>query len=164
MAITFDQLQEATLSFSSKLSKQQLGLIYHQPDPNSVVPNCILNSLSTKRKKGGDVRYGWFFLHRTSKFGDYLIATHHAVWHDHSLNELIDVTTYHTNKKHRPITHNDKLLFLLDDTALPIRHDNMLIPLPSHFFPIHGKVELINYISNLRNGELKFYNEKYGFK
>lgn len=163
MATTTEQLQKSILSFSRKLSKQQLGLIVHQTDQNSVASNCMLNSLNAKRKNGGDVRYGWFFLLRESKFGDYLIATHHAVWHDHSINELIDVTPYHTEEKHIPIRFKEKLLFLLDDNALPINHSNMLIPLPSHFFPIQEKIDLIRYTSNLRNEELKFYQKEYNF-
>ena len=114
-------------------------------------------------KHGGTVRYGWYFLHRLSiEFGDYLIATFHAVWQEPVNLKTIDVTPYQIEKKHIPIFQNGELLFLLDENIKPIEYNNMIIPLPSRFYPLSSSPKLISYIKSLQINEFSYYKQQYG--
>jgi hypothetical protein len=165
MKLTAKELQKGIKIFASKISNQTLGLAYYRPDNDAKHTNCIANVFSVKKKLGGDVRYGWYFSHRQSvKFGHYLIATHHAVWHNPNNLTLVDVTPLHTEEKHRPITQNGNILFLVDDKALPIEKGNMILPLPSRFYPLGSDPIIRNYAIELQNKEYEYYNNQYGIK
>lgn len=112
MRITEDELGKGIRGFSTKLSSQPLGLAIHQPAVGALASNCISNAMNVKRKDGGEVRYGWYFIHRFSpQYGNYLIATHHAVWHNPKNTQLIDVTPYHEDEKHRPYSPGGNYFF-----------------------------------------------------
>lgn len=64
----------------------------------------------------------------------YLIAVHHAVWYAPN-GHLIDVTPFHNDSKHHPLTFNDNVLFLVDDNAMPHMLGRLVAPLPSHYYP-----------------------------
>ena len=164
MAMTEYALQQGIEEFASKISDQPLVQALHRPDANAKHTNCIANVLTIKEELGGSVCYGWYFLYRMSpEFGDYLIATHHAVWHNPNDLNLVDVTPFHPEEKHRPrITPNGDLLFLADDKAQPIYIGNIILPLPSHFYPLRRDSKLEKYISKLQRDEYEFFNKKYG--
>ncbi len=163
MAITEHELQQGIKEFASKISDQPLGLAHHRPDASAKHTNCIANALAVREKYGGSVCYGWYFLYRMSPvFGDYLIGTHHAVWHNPNDLTLVDVTPFHPEEELRPIiTPNRDLLFLVDDKAQPISIENIILPLPSRFHPLRPDSELESYIAKLQREEYEFYNKKY---
>ena len=108
-----EQLESAISAFAGTISKEDLELVDHRPDSNASATNCMANVLSFVRTNGGNIAYGWTFNHRTSiEFGDYIFSTHHAVWHNpHGL--FVDITPFHEDTKHHPITKNEKVLLAL---------------------------------------------------
>ena len=162
MSITEDEIGKGIRYFSTKLSDQPLGLVTHQPAVSALASNCISNAMTVKMKDGGEVRYGWYFIHRYSlQYGDYLIATHHAVWYNPKNMQLIDVTPYHKDEKHRPYSPEGNLLFLVDDKAQPIKLGNVFAPLPSRYYALKNSKELVEYVKELQEKEFKFYKEEY---
>jgi len=163
LPITLDQLQSSINQFASMISMQPLGLIRHQPSSDALPTNCLSNAQNFQKKNGGDIRYGWYFLHRMSpEYGDYLIATHHAVWQNPENTSLIDITPFHAEEKHHPIAPGGELLFLVDDKAQPIKVENLLIPRPSYYYPIGNNPKIAEYVKNLQNNELQYYKQQYG--
>ncbi|MCG8432991.1 MAG: hypothetical protein MJA83_03040 [Gammaproteobacteria bacterium] len=163
MALTSSELNRAIKEFSREISDQPLGLALHRPHPNAQHTNCIANALAVHKGYGGGVVYGWYFLHRFSiEFGDYLIATHHAVWHNPSDLSLVDVTPFHPEQKHKPITQDGDLLFLVDDNAQPFRTGKFVVPLPSKFYAAKPWESLIKYVEKLQREECESYNELHG--
>jgi len=103
------------------------------------------------------------FNHRTSiQFGNYLFATHHAVWLNRQ-NALIDLTPFHHNPLHHPITKNNNVLFLLDDNAEPLKKGEYIIPLPLKFFAINNTLLLQNYVKELKKKNSIFTKRLMGF-
>ena len=160
--ITEFERNNAINDFSKILSKDSLILIEHKVDNLSKQTDCISNVLSFKEKNGGEIVYGWTFHHRFSQeFGDYLFATHHAIWKN-SRGVLIDITPFHEKVKHHPINISEKILFLQDFKAQPYQVENYLIPLPLKYFAIKKTKELKRYIDYLKKKEMKHYFDNYG--
>ena len=160
--ITEDELDNAIESFAKTISSQQLGLAYHKPDSESLPTNCIENVRQFIAKNGGKVKYGWTFNHRVStEYGDYLFATHHAVWLAPD-GYLIDITPFHAEQKHHPITVEGSVMFLLDDKAQPIKMGKYLIPRPLKYYPIGESKELNEYMETLEMQEAKYYKDNFG--
>lgn len=159
-----DILFNAIESFAKSISRETFGLVYYRPDKESIATNCISNVMSFVERQGGSVIYGWYFGHRESeKFGNYLIATHHAVWRAPNGN-LIDITPFHEELKHQPLTLQESVLFQVDTKAQPIKIGKFLIPRPLKFYPILKSAELKEYIKTLEEQEIKYYKEKFGIK
>jgi hypothetical protein len=154
-----DRLYNSIVEFSKTISNQELGLVYHRPDPSAIATNCFANVLSCIELHGGRIKFGWYFNSRISQFGEYIFATHHAVWLDGENGFLIDFTPFHQDKKHHPLTIEGNILFLLDDNAQPLKLRNLLIPLPLKFFAIAEEPSLKEYIYNLQEREYKFYRD-----
>lgn len=155
-------LDTAIENFATTISKQVLGHVYHRPDPASYPTYCINNVLGYIQINGGRIRYGWTFHYRTNEdFGDYLFATHHAVWQGLD-GYLIDVTPFHQDVKHHPITNDGSIVFLVDDLAQPLKKDNKIIPLPLKFFAIQNDAELEKYLDRLRKKEMRDYIDNHG--
>ena len=162
MALMASELHCAIKEFAFTISDQSLGLVSYRPHSGAKHTNCIANALDVQDKYGGEVRYGWYFSHRMSeKFGDYLIATHHAVWQMEDL-VLVDVTPFHPETKHQPITQSSDTLFLVDDKSQPFRRENLIVPLPLRFYVIKHDPALQNYIQKLQQKEYESYNRLYG--
>jgi hypothetical protein len=160
--ITEEELNFAIEEFATKIRNQQLGLVYYKPDSDSLPTMCIENVKHYVKKNGGTEKYGWTFHHRySSEFGDYLFATHHSVWYAPNGN-LIDITPFHSDPKHHPMTIEGSVLFLLDDSALPIKRGKYLIPRPLKYHAIEKSKELLEYMETLRAKEAKHYKESYG--
>lgn len=164
MALTGAQFKDAVESFARTISKHKLGLAIHRPDPDAQPTNCVANALAAQEQRGGQIRYGWYFhLRYALQFGDsYLIAIHHAVWHDPSDCNLVDVTPFHSEELHHPFTQNGNVLFLLDPNATPLVKDDKVIPLPSQFFPASQNTEFGAYVKRLQKEEYDSYNKLHG--
>ena len=155
--ITYEDRQEAIEGFARSRKANILGLAYYRPDPNALPTHCIQNVSNKVDQDGGAAKYGWTFHHRVNPdFGDYLFATHHAVWHNPN-GTLIDITPFHKEKKHQPITSDGDVLFLLDESATPIEVGNLRLPLPLIYFPIKANSKILDYIKKLTEQEINDY-------
>lgn len=160
MPLTRSQFKDTVESFARTLNDSKLGLVLHQPDQDAQPTNCIANALAVQEQRGGMVRYGWYFHHRYSpEFGDYLIAVHHAVWHDPNNGTLVDVTPFHSEELHHPFTQNDNVLFLFAPDSEPVFKDDKVIPLPSKFLPASQNPELVSYVQRLQKEGYDSYNK-----
>jgi hypothetical protein len=140
---------------ASKISNQPLGLAVHRPEAWAFPTRCFENVLSKVDQAEGRAQFGWMFHYRivaeAPSLG-YIIAVHHAVWHAPS-GHLIDVTPFHDNPKHYPVTAKGDVLFLVDDGAQPVVIGNLIAPLPSRFFPLSDDEFLVNYVDRLAKTE-----------
>lgn len=160
--VTTEELEQVILDISKSICKENLVLIPNIPNPLAIPTNCFANVLSVQTKFGGESKAGWTFFHRYSAAnGDYLIVSHHAVWLSPS-NFLVDVTPFHSEAKHQPRTKNGKVVFLPDEMAVPIRKENLLIPLPSRFFAIKSNPKIGSYIQTLQKKEFQYYRDEFG--
>jgi hypothetical protein len=135
--------------FAATISSQPLGLAYHQPEGWATPARCFENVFEKVRRSGGAPRFGWTFLYRISPVGGYLVATHHAVWHEPN-GRLIDVTPFHEDAKHHPFSPGGSVLFLVDDAAQPLQVGGAIGPLPLRFFPLEDDESLLRYMDKLR--------------
>lgn len=159
--ITHDQLNDGILEFAQTLSSGPLGLALYLPELSASPMRCFENVLRKVTQEGGQIQFGWTFLHRFSPGkGDYLIATHHAVWYEPT-GQLIDVTPMHEEEKHRPIAPSGEVLFLVDDLAKPVRMGIVVAPLPLRYFPLAKTRELMVYLENLQRDEERQCAELY---
>jgi hypothetical protein len=159
-----DLLARASLeAFAASISSQPLGLVRHRPRPDADHANCLANASAAVKEAGGDVRYGWHFQIRTSlEFGDYIVATYHAVWHEPTDHGLVDVTPFHPDEHFQPITQNGDLLFLVDDAAEPFETNGTVIALPHRFHAITDAPEIQEYVARLQQVEYRDYNGLHG--
>jgi hypothetical protein len=112
--------QELLKRFASTISQQPMGLVAHVAEPWAQPMQCLQNVVHKIQRDGGRAIFGWAFLDRRSpQYGDYLIATHHAVWCASGSTVGVDVTPFHENPRHRPYSPGGSVLFLLDDAAQP---------------------------------------------
>lgn len=162
MDISIQEKDKAIADFANTLSMQGLMVILHTPLPDAQQTHCMENVLSKIKESGGRTQFGWTFNHRTStRFGHYLFATHHAVWVN-TENILVDITPFHHDPLHHPVTVNNNLLFLLDDNAKPIAKEQYDIPLPLKFYAIESNLKLKEYIKSLQEKEYAYYENTYG--
>lgn len=116
--------------------------------------SCLTNVRAKVERDGGQIIYGWFFLLRFAPaFGHYLLATHHAVWHSPRDMSLVDVTPFHPELRHHPITHSGDTLFLVDQQAHPTRVGNVVSPLASRFVPLDPGPAIDSYLVKLTRKE-----------
>ena len=142
-------------AFASTISRQPLGLAAHRPEAWGQPTRCFENAMRKAELSGGAARFGWMFHYRlVAKIPGpgYLIASHHAVWHAPD-GHLVDVTPFHDDPKHHPLTPGDGILFLVDDAARPVVSGNLVGPLPLRFFPLSDDNRLAEHIERLRDQE-----------
>jgi hypothetical protein len=146
-------LRKGIDAFASMISRQPLGLAYHLPEPWAKAGRCFENVKEKVERESGAVRFGWTFHYRVAPgTGEYLFVTHHAVWHAPDL-KIIDVTPFHDNPKHRPITQNGSVLFLVDNAAQPVVTNHLIAPRPLRFFPLGDNKRLLDYVDQLKRAE-----------
>lgn len=149
--------------FVASLSDQPCGLAHYRPHPEAAPVNCISNVKAVVDAYGGAVRFGWHFVHRVWKeHGDYLVATHHAVWHNPDDLSLVDVTPFHPDQQHHPVTSGGDVLFLVDDNAEPYRTGDLVVPLPLRFYAAKADPALKAYVATLQREEFMSYNAEFG--
>lgn len=147
--------QKLLKTFAKSISSQALGPIVHSPELFAEVNICYDNVKRKVDLHGGNIQYGWTFVHRlTANFQSigYFMATHHAVWRAPN-DQLIDITPFHTDIKHQPYAPDGRLYFLVDDKAQPVRIGQIDAPLPLKFFPLNDGKKLLFYIGELRANE-----------
>lgn len=153
--ITESDLRKQIEIFAKTISRQQLGLASHRPEKWGQPTRCFENVERKVQQDAGRAQFGWMFHHRHVADHpdlDYLIAAHHAVWHAPSGN-LIDVTPFHPEMKHRPISPGGDVLFLVDDNAAPLITDRLMAPLPSKFHPVSSDDRLLSHVQRLSQEE-----------
>ena len=69
-------------------------------------------------------------------------------WHAPTGN-LIDVTPFHPEMRHRPISPGGDVLFLVDDNVAPVIADRLMAPLPSKFHPVSSDDRLLSHVQRL---------------
>jgi hypothetical protein len=153
---------EGIKAFAATISRQQLGLAYHRPEPWARVLCCFANAAEKVRREGdGVVLYGWTFHYRVAEGrGGYLFATHHAVWKAPK-GWLIDVTPFHEDPKHHPYTQGGDVLFLVDDAARPVVIRGEITALPLCYFALDDDPRLLEYVDGLRWEEERKCKELY---
>jgi len=144
-------IHKALTTFAETISDQKIGLVLYRPQESAGVAQCFANVARQVRGVGGRARYGWMFQYRVvpgvSDQG-YLIAIHHAVWNSPG-GSLIDVTPFHSDSKHHPLTEKGSVIFLIDFDALPFQFGEQLAPLPSRFFPLDSDERLVAHVKKL---------------
>jgi hypothetical protein len=81
------------------------------------------------------------------------LATHHAVG-DSPNGELVDVTPFHADPKHQPLTPKEgSILFLFDPAASPVVTDALIAPLPLRYFARSDDERLASHVERLRHEE-----------
>ena len=143
-----------------------LGLVFHRPEPNATPMRCFENVWAKVRRDGGIARYGWTFLYRVVPEipnARYLSATHHAVWQPAGSGQLVDVTPFHTDRRHWPVTEDGDVLFLFDESAQPVVTEKVIAPRPSRYFALGSDERLIQHVEELRRNEEQECGEIYGY-
>lgn len=147
-------------AFAHSINKQtKIGLVPYAPESWARQTMCFYNVYEKIEKSGGRVQFGWMFnLRRAAKIlgnPEYVIAIHHAVWHELSTGRLFDITPFHNNAFHHPLTDNNDVVFLPDDNAKPIMVNRVHISLPSKFHSLGESKEMAAYIEFLIEDEHK---------
>lgn len=146
--------------FATEINGGHIGLIQIMQENWAKPLRCYNNVRNKIIQSGGMEVFGWTFLSKRSKNGDYLIAQHHAVWGSPDRN-IIDVTPY--LDEHYPLAMNGNLLFLMDLDVQPIIINGVFAPTPSKFYPITKSDEMNEYISELKGKEIDECNKSYNF-
>jgi hypothetical protein len=137
-------------AFAQQICNGKPRLVPHWPEALAKHTLCIENVFEKIERDGGTGLFGWYFLNRRSpEHGEYLIATHHAIWVN-SQNQPIDITPFHADEKHQPLSERDSIVFLLDLKAFPFRSSKgHCAPLANRFFPIDDRADLRAYLDDL---------------
>ena len=141
--------------FAATISKQPLGLVRYLPEVWGQPTRCFANVWRKVQQDGGGARFGWMFHYRVvadMPGPGYLIAVHHAVWHAPA-GYLIDVTPFHPDPKHHPLSPGGGVLFLVDDSATPVMGKRFVSPRPSRFYPLSDDKRLIAHVEQLARKE-----------
>lgn len=142
-------------AFARTISEGQLGLALYRPQSWAQPTRCFENARRQAEQQGGHALFGWMFYYRVvvgiSRSG-YLIAVHHAVWHAPT-GQLVDVTPFHEDPKHRPIAPSGDVLFLVDSQAQLMMVGQMIGPRPSRFYAIDPDERLAAHVRSLQQEE-----------
>ncbi|MEG3987641.1 hypothetical protein QUA13_10905 [Microcoleus sp. S28C3] len=153
--ITKEELLAKIKDLAPQISSQPLMLAHPQPENNARPSCCFENVWHKVQKDGGDILFGWMFGCRINpKYGEYLMATHHAVWLAPD-KHLLDVTPFTADPKHHPFTMNNYVIFLPDPSAEPVVGREVATPLPSKFFALNDNQELRKYVKEIADKEQK---------
>lgn len=159
--ITEQELREGIKKFASEISSEPLGEVYHQPENDASPLSCFQNVLIKVKKDGGGILFGWTFSYRfNAEYGDYLMATHHAIWCSPD-QILLDVTPFTDNQKHHPLGRKNYIIFLADQLAEPVQAGDLLAPLPLKFFALNDNQKLRAYVKEMEQEEYKACQELY---
>jgi hypothetical protein len=153
--LTQERLRRRIKAFSRTISDQPLRLAGYTPESWGEVSRCFENVRRKVQQDGGRIQFGWMFHHRlvlAIPGPGYLIAAHHAVWHAPD-GHLFDVTPFHADPKHHPLTPGGGVLFLVDDHAAPVVSGRLTGPLPSKFFGLNDGKRLGSHVQQLRTDE-----------
>lgn len=165
---TEQELIQKIQESAHKISSGPLFQAHHQPEAEARPSSCFHNVWAKVDKDGGTILFGWTFKHRVNRdYGEYLVASHHAVWCAPD-NTLIDVTPFTNN--HHPYISGNNVIFLVDKSAHPVERKNLLVdgdhvnlkaPQPSKYFALNYSHELKEYVNKLAEKEQKACQEIY---
>ena len=145
---SLDRLQE----FAKTISSGAFGLVKHQPEPWAEPMMCFRNLQTKVARDGGRAVNGWVFQAKGAEFGEYFIATHHAVWLAPN-GTFLDVTPFHSNENNHPLSENGCPYYLIDDDARPATVRAVPFALASKFFPATNSPVLMAYVKTLTRKE-----------
>jgi hypothetical protein len=137
--------------FAATISNQPLGLARYCSEVWGQPTKCFENVKRKMQQDGGRARFGWMFHYRVVADipgPGYLIAVHHAVWHAPN-GHLIDITPFHPEPRHHPLSPGGDVLFLVDDRVTPVTRERLIAPLPSRFYPLSADERLITHVQQL---------------
>lgn len=157
---TPQEVREGIKNFASEISSGSLGEVYHQPEDGARPSCCFQNVLTKVEKDGGNICFGWIFSHYSQPEygGDYLVATHHAVWW--LAGELLDVTPFPANQNLHPlISRKNYFIFLVDQSAQPVKAGNLIAMLPLKYFALSDNEKLREYVKEQVQQEHKTFQE-----
>ena len=140
------------LEFAKKISSEAFGLVKHQPEPWAEPMMCFRNLQRKVARDGGRAINGWIFLAKAAEFGEYFIATHHAVWLAPN-GAFLDVTPFHSNENNHPLSEKGCPYYLIDGDARPATVGAIPIALASKFFPVTNSPVLMAYVKTLTRKE-----------
>lgn len=146
--------------FALTISKQSLVCVPHLPEAWGEPKQCYQNVNKKIQKDGGHIKYGWIFNLRTVSHINqrYLIAEHHVIWHNQN-DQFINVTPFHDNPFHHPITFENTLPFLIDDEAPFVEIYQIIAPQPSKFYAMGDDERLIQHVQRItRKEEINYTN------
>jgi hypothetical protein len=150
MQVTMAQVEEVR----AKAGGGPAALALHMPEPWAQVLTCFDNVDNKVGLAGGRRRLGWtFHFRREPGVGLFAWLTHHAVW-EHPDGTLIDVTPFHENGQHHPVTDAGAVLFQAEDSAEPAVGGRPC-SLPMRFFPVGSDERVAHYVKELNRQEQK---------
>ena len=161
--LTTAQVDQGIQTFAKSINQQVAGLAIHRPEDWAKPTMCFDNVIRKVSLSGGKGVSGWMFQFRVPSdmsHTGYLIAIHHAVWANVK-GYLFDITPFHGDPQHHPITVRDGVIFLPDLTAPPVYIGNFVSPLPSRFFPLTDDPCLLKHVTGLREKEETKCSEMY---
>jgi len=156
MPATRYELVKRIVAIAPQISRGALHVTIHAPETWARHTQCFNNAETKVTTDGGSVTTGWYFIARNvAALGDrsYIFAVHHAVWTAPD-NTLVDVTPFHPDPNHHPITENGGVVFLIDDDAPPLKSGTAGLALPSWFFPMTPDKALATYVAKIEAKEL----------
>jgi hypothetical protein len=158
---TMQNLIARVKDFASQINLGSVLMqVYHNPENEAIPLRCFENVTAKVEKDGGRPIYGWIFGHHESQFGEYLTATHHAVWLALD-NTLLDVTPFAEPQYGYIIKASNYVVFLPDELALRIRGEGVGAPLPTKFFALSDNSELREYLKQQVEKEQRECQEIY---
>lgn len=171
--LTIQELILKVKDFASQISSNPLIAMEHNPDAQANPLACFGNVMAKVEREGGECVYGWIFGYHKSEFGEYLTATHHAVWVD-SNDTPLDITPF-ADAQHNYIikVNNNRVVFVADELAefveINIKSNENVsgreiiirAPLPMKYFPITNNQELKEYIKKEVEKEQQHCEEIY---
>jgi hypothetical protein len=141
-------------------------LARYAPQPWAQPTQCFANARRQATELGGRAVFGWMFHHRlVSNISDagYLVAVHHAVWRTPGREpQLVDVTPFNEDPRHRPIAPDGDVLFLVDAQAQPLVARRLVGPRPSRFHPLSDDPRLAALVADLQAAETAACRALYG--
>lgn len=157
--MTLQEIVVHVVTFAAEFSSAPVCQAFHRPESDAEIMQCFENVRRKVARDGGNGLLGWMFHYR--QVADipgpgYLLATHHAVWHAPN-RSLIDVTPFHPDEKHRPITAAGNVIFAIDESAVPktvsVQGAPVPLGLPSRFYALDGDPRLSRHLAKLRSEE-----------
>lgn len=142
-------------AIAAKISCHPIGLVPHRPESWARTGLCYENVRHKVEAAGGRAVYGWMFHSRivaARLHTGYVIAANHAIWCAPD-GIVIDVTPFHTEEKHQPLTSSGHVLFFMDESATPLRQGQAIAPRPSSFHALSDDPELLRYVEHLNQRE-----------
>lgn len=139
--------------FAETIGGDPPGLVVKQPVAGVTFQGCIDNVLKVITERGGNPIFGWTFqLCMSQQYGEYLVATHHAVWQRPD-GALVDITPLSGRAAADPIMIGSSVLFSFSEHAEPKRIGRYVVPLPLRYFAITDSTETHVYVETLRAEE-----------